>query len=165
MQDPSGLKDLAAYGALRFPGLRSAINFGYKERFYSINCRLRQPRLRDLCPRSYIHCYCRLPPHQSGLVDIPEKYVNEEAKGVVMKEDKEVHPNFSTSYLRFPSQVLGQWQWKIERRGSVFEHPPRPVSEGNNWDLSGCQLYVLSCYSGEEMCDRQNLSFHHRGDI
>ncbi|KAJ7914706.1 hypothetical protein B0H13DRAFT_1872705 [Mycena leptocephala] len=46
---------------------------------------------------------------KTALSDIPEKYRNEKAKGGLMKEDKEVHPNFSTSYLRFSSQILGQW--------------------------------------------------------
>ncbi|KAJ7208015.1 hypothetical protein GGX14DRAFT_567314 [Mycena pura] len=58
------------------------------------------------------------------LVDTPEQYVNEESEDDLIKDDSEAYPNFSTTYLRYSSQVLGEWVAKVEGRKSLLEHPP-----------------------------------------
>ncbi|KAJ7261059.1 hypothetical protein C8J57DRAFT_1336959 [Mycena rebaudengoi] len=137
LQYPTALKDLTVYapdnirtprafrpwGELYVPATEHCPNLVYVT--YAAD-RTPIPTVASLCDEA---------PHLKGtmfvLVNISEQYVNEDTEDALVKDDKEMYPNFSTAYLRFSSQVLGQWLEKMEGRPSVLEHPPpRSVDDG-----------------------------------
>ncbi|KAF9041978.1 hypothetical protein BDZ89DRAFT_1060024, partial [Hymenopellis radicata] len=74
----------------------------------------------DRMPIPSVGWLCDIIPTLSGamyvLVDIPAKYLDEEEEDELVKDDKEMFLNFSTAYLPFSSQVLGEWVAKVEGR-------------------------------------------------
>lgn len=137
LQHPAALKQLTVYappdlrnatpfrpwGELYLPGTAHCVDLDYVT--YAA----------DRTPIPTVGSLCEDAPGIKGamfvLVDIPEEYVTEDAEDELLKEDREVYPNFSTAYVRFSSQVLGEWLAKIEGRRSVLEHQP-PRSAGGS---------------------------------
>ncbi|KAJ6597031.1 hypothetical protein DFH09DRAFT_109596 [Mycena vulgaris] len=130
LQHPSTLKDLTVYappdlhnptpfrpwGDLFLPETDHCPNLAYVT--YAA----------DRTPIPTVGTLCEDLPGLKGamfvLVDMPEKYMNEEEEDEMVKDDKALYANFSTAYARFSRQLLGEWLAKIEGRRSVLEHPP-----------------------------------------
>ncbi|KAJ7670230.1 hypothetical protein B0H17DRAFT_1086127 [Mycena rosella] len=136
LQHPAELKDLTIYappdprnptpfrpwGELFLPATAHCPNLAYVT--YAAD-RTPVPTVGSLCED-----LSNLQGAMFVLVDIPDKFVNEESEDELLKDDKEAYPNFSTAYLCHSSQVLGEWLAKIEGRPSVLEHPPPHAVEG-----------------------------------
>ncbi|KAF9041991.1 hypothetical protein BDZ89DRAFT_1060032 [Hymenopellis radicata] len=138
LQHPALLTDLTMY-APPDPENPTPFRSG-GERFLRLADTRRCPKLAyvtyaaDRTPGPTVGSLCEDIPTLSGamfvLVDIPAKYLDEEEDELV-KDDKEMYPNFSTAYLPFSSQVLGEWVSKVEGRPSVLEHPAPRAAEGD----------------------------------
>ncbi|KAF8217687.1 hypothetical protein K438DRAFT_1795490 [Mycena galopus ATCC 62051] len=128
LQHPAALKDLTVYAP---PDLRNLTPFrGIGDLYLPNTARCANlayvTYAADRTPIPTIGSLCEdIPTLRSAmfvLVDIPEKFTDTEDD--LITEDKEVYPNFSTAYVRFSRQVLGEWLAKIEGKPSVLAHPP-----------------------------------------
>ncbi|KAJ7109593.1 hypothetical protein C8R43DRAFT_1161708 [Mycena crocata] len=58
------------------------------------------------------------------LVDMPEKYSSAAEENGTVRDDLALCAIFSTAYVRFSGQLVGEWLGKIEGRQSMLDHPP-----------------------------------------
>ncbi|KAJ6562748.1 hypothetical protein DFH09DRAFT_1315823 [Mycena vulgaris] len=122
---PSKLKDLTVYAP---PDLHAAKSFRSWAELYlpaKAHCiNLAYVTYAADRPSHVLAFMCGEIPHIKVVmfirVDVPEKWPENE----LIKEDKKVYPNFSTAWVGFSDQLLGEWVAKMEGRPSVLEHPP-----------------------------------------
>ncbi|KAF7338743.1 hypothetical protein MSAN_02196700 [Mycena sanguinolenta] len=132
LQHPAALKDLTVYAP---PNIQNPTPFRPWGEFYlpdtarCVNLAY-VAYAADRTPIPTVGSLCEDIPNLRAamfvLVDISEQYAGEDA---LVTEDKALYPNFSTTYLRFSQQVLGEWLAKVEGRRSVLEYPPPRIVE------------------------------------
>ncbi|KAJ6563671.1 hypothetical protein DFH09DRAFT_1158681 [Mycena vulgaris] len=121
--DPSTITPFRPWGELLLPDTAKCTNLVYIT--YAAD-RTPMPTVGSLCED--------IPGLRSALfvlVDIPEKYASDEDADDLVKDDLEVYPNFSTAYLRFSNQLVGEWVTKVDGRRSMLVHPPPGAVEGD----------------------------------
>jgi hypothetical protein len=130
LRHPAELKDLTFYAP---PNLTSPVQYRSMGELYlppTNHC----PSLEyltyvaDRTPVPTVGSFCD-DPRIKGVMFVRTDVDEEYSDFHLIKDDKQVFPNFSTAYLPSSSQGLGEWLAKLEGGRSVFAHPPPRAME------------------------------------